>query len=78
MEIESTQENNIVKSPLPGILSKYLVVEGQDIKKGDPLLVIEAMKMENTIPSPKDGIIKVLPLEPGNLIARGDTLLTIE
>ncbi len=78
MEIESTQEDNIVKSPLPGILSKYLVVEGQDIKKGDPLLVIEAMKMENTIPSPKNGIIKILPLEPGNLIARGDTLLTIE
>jgi biotin carboxyl carrier protein len=47
-----------VKSPMPGLVLKVLVKAGDVIKKGDPLLILEAMKMENVIKSPTDGPVK--------------------
>ena len=77
-QINDINQENIIKSPLPGILSKYLVKEGQNVKQGDKIVVIEAMKMENTIPAHRDGTIKSLPLEPGVLISREEILAILE
>ena len=49
---------NDIKAPMPGMVLNILVSEGQQIKKGDSLLVLEAMKMENVLKSPTDGVIK--------------------
>ncbi len=47
-----------IKAPMPGLIVDIKVTEGQEVKKGDPILVLEAMKMENILKSPGDGIIK--------------------
>ena len=47
---------------MPGLLLRYVVEEGQQVKAGDPVVVLEAMKMENTLPSPVDGTVSSLPL----------------
>ena len=50
--------SEVVESPLPGNIWEILVKEGQEVKSGDVLLILEAMKMENEILSPKDGIVR--------------------
>ena len=66
-----------VESPMPGLLLKYEVEEGQEIKAGEAVVVIEAMKMENSLPSPVSGTVKSLPFETGVKVARADILATI-
>lgn len=46
-----------VKAPMPGLIHSILVEVGQSVQKGDPLLILEAMKMENIIKAPGDGVI---------------------
>ena len=67
-----------ISAPMPG---KILVVEvavGQAVKRGDNLLILEAMKMQNEIKAPRDGIIKALFVTPGKSVTSGETLLSIE
>ena len=66
-----------LKSPLPGVVLKYLVEVDQQVNQGDPIVVLEAMKMENTLPSPKDGSIQSLTVEPGQTVVKGDLLAII-
>ncbi|MGZ3885739.1 MAG: biotin/lipoyl-containing protein, partial [Bacteroidia bacterium] len=54
----ASKKVNDVKAPMPGMVLNILVSEGQQVKKGDSLLILEAMKMENILKSPSDGIIK--------------------
>jgi biotin carboxyl carrier protein len=65
-----------ILAPMPGVLLRYAVEEGQRVKAGDPVVVLEAMKMENTLPSPVDGTVSSLPLRPGDTVAK-DALLAI-
>jgi pyruvate carboxylase subunit B len=69
--------NGELKSPMPGVLLKYLVEADQQVNRGDPIAVLEAMKMENTLPSPKDGRIQSLIVEPGQTVVKGDLLAII-
>lgn len=66
-----------LQSPMPGLILRYLVDVGQEVKQGDPLVVLEAMKMENTLPSPKNGTIQSLPVEAGQTVLKGDVLAII-
>ena len=50
---------------------------GQEVKAGDTIVVIEAMKMQNMLPSPVDGVIVELPRAAGDRVARGDILAVI-
>lgn len=68
---------NIV-SPMPGKILRYVVEEGQEVKEGDGLVVIEAMKMENELCSPKSGIVKKLASNAGAAVDGGALLLVIE
>jgi pyruvate carboxylase subunit B len=71
-------ENDIrIEAPMPGIIIRYEVKEGQKIKVGDPLVILEAMKMENTLPSPVDGIVKQLTQSEGAKVAKSDVLAII-
>jgi len=67
-----------ITSPMPGKILRYLVTEGQEVKKGDGLVVIEAMKMENELQAPKDGIVKAISSSPGTAVDGGALLLVIE
>ncbi len=66
-----------VKAPLPGVVTKVLVSAGQTVKKGDTVLVLEAMKMENNITAECDGNISSVCCAPGDSVMEGVTLLTI-
>ena len=66
-----------LQSPMPGVILRYLVEVGQEVKQGDPVAVLEAMKMENTLPAPKDGNIQSLAVEPGQTVLKGDLLAII-
>ena len=66
-----------VKAPLPGVITKVLVAAGQSVKKGDTVLVLEAMKMENNIAAECDGTITGVCCAAGDSVMEGDTLVTI-
>ncbi|MQG66861.1 MAG: acetyl-CoA carboxylase biotin carboxyl carrier protein subunit, partial [SAR202 cluster bacterium] len=66
-----------LKSPMPGVILKYLVEVDQQVNQGDAIAVLEAMMMENTLPSPKDGRIQSLTVEPGQTVLKGDLLAII-
>jgi glutaconyl-CoA/methylmalonyl-CoA decarboxylase subunit gamma len=67
-----------VKAPLPGIIMQVLVKDGDMVKRGDKLLVYEAMKMENNLAAERDGKVKNLKVMPGDSILQDDLLLEIE
>jgi len=66
-----------VIAPLPGLIVRYLVQEGDHVTRGTPVLVLEAMKMENTLPAPADGRVVRLLRTTGDSVARGDVLAVI-
>ena len=66
-----------VKAPLPGVVTKILVEAGQNVKKGDTVLVLEAMKMENNITAEADGQVTGICVAAGDSVMEGTTLLTI-
>lgn len=66
-----------VKAPLPGVVTKILVQAGQVVKKGDTVLVLEAMKMENNITAEADGSVTGICVAAGDSVMEGTTLLTI-
>lgn len=66
-----------LKSQMPGKVLRILCKEGDAVKAGDALLVIEAMKMENEIKSPKDGVVEKLMISVGKTIESGQSLLVI-
>lgn len=66
-----------VKAPLPGVVAKILVSVGQAVKKGETVLVLEAMKMENNITAETDGKITGICVAAGDSVMEGTTLVTI-
>lgn len=66
-----------VKAPLPGVVTKILVSEGQAVKKGETVLVLEAMKMENNITAEADGTVSGICVSAGDSVMEGTTLITI-
>lgn len=67
-----------VKSPLPGNIISVNVKEGDTVKKGDVLLLMEAMKMENKVLCEKDGVVKSIKVSPGQAVLQNDVLMEIE
>jgi len=73
----ATTGGAVVKSPLPGLIIKILVKEGDAVKRGDKLLIMEAMKMENDIMAEKEGVIKAIKVSVGDTILQNDVLFEI-
>ena len=71
-------KGNPVKAPLPGVVTKILVKAGQAVKKGENILVLEAMKMENNITADNDGTVTAVCVNPGDSVLEGTVLLTID
>lgn len=67
-----------VTAMMPGRVVRILVAEGQEVRKGDGLLILEAMKMENEIRAPRDGHIGRLAVTAGETVERGAELVTLQ
>jgi 3-methylcrotonyl-CoA carboxylase alpha subunit len=65
-------------APMPGKIVAVMVQPGTEVKKGAPLLVLEAMKMEHTVISPRDGRVSVVHFEAGSMVAEGTQLVALE
>lgn len=70
-------EGTPVAAPLPGVVTKVLVSAGQAVKKGDTVVVLEAMKMENNITAECDGKVTGVCVAAGDSVLEGTTLVTI-
>ncbi len=64
-----------IKAPMPGMVLNVLVKEGDVVKKGDTLIILEAMKMENSLKSPTDGIIKKIAITKGVAVEKNQLLI---
>ncbi len=66
---------NACKSSIVGIVVKVLVKEGQSVKKGEAVLVLEAMKMESNVVAPCDGTVGKIHVAPGDSVKKGQVLV---
>ena len=73
----SLAAGEVVKSPMPGNILKINVSQGQTVKEGDVLIVLEAMKMENEIVAPKGGSIAQIAVSKGQVVETGSPLVVI-
>ncbi len=68
---------NLISAIIPGSIIALYTAVGKQIKRGDSLLVLEAMKMKNDIRAPRDGVIEKLYVQLGSQVAKGDPLIKI-
>lgn len=69
---------NELKSPMPGLVVQILVKEGDALAKGDPIVVLEAMKMENVLKAPAEVTVKSIQAEPGKAVEKNAVLVRFE
>ena len=69
---------NQIKAPMPGLILDILVKSGDEIKEGELLLILEAMKMENSIISPINGKVKKVSVEKGTTVTKNQLLIEFE
>ncbi len=69
---------NEVKAPMPGLILNILVQPGQTFTKGDPLLILEAMKMENVIKASGEGSVKNIVATQGDAVEKGQLLIELD
>ncbi|HNX37272.1 MAG TPA: pyruvate carboxylase subunit B [Candidatus Cloacimonadota bacterium] len=74
----SASGGNSIIAPMPGMLVKYEKKVGDAVKKGETVLVLEAMKMYNNIPSPFDGVVAAITFSAGDSVGKGDVLAIIQ
>ena len=78
MDMLAAAKVNELKAPMPGLVLEIKVVEGTEVKKGDGIIVLEAMKMENILKSPTDGIIKKIRVTKGTAVEKNQVLIDFE
>lgn len=74
----SSKKINLVYAPMPGIIIALQVKEGDKVKEGDTLVILEAMKMENAIICNKNGIVKSVFVSSGVTVEKGKLLIELE
>ena len=70
--------SRLVLSPMPGLLSQLTVDEGQEVKAGEPLAIVEAMKMENVLRATRDGRVIKLCAKPGDSLVVDQVIIELE
>lgn len=78
LSLASANVINDIKAPMPGLILDVQVKEGQEVKEGDYLLVLEAMKMENTLTAPRDGVVKSISVKKGQTVEKNQLLIEME
>ncbi len=77
MDSLNVKKLNEIKAPMPGLVLRILVEEGTVFKKGDNLLVLEAMKMENIIKATADGIVKAIKVNASDKVDKNQVLISL-
>ncbi|WP_423792047.1 sodium-extruding oxaloacetate decarboxylase subunit alpha [Methanocaldococcus indicus] len=77
-EVIKADIEGAVTSPVKGMITKIKVKEGDTVKKGDIIAIVEAMKMEHPIESPRDGIVEKILIEEGETVNIGDVIMIIK
>lgn len=67
-----------IKAPMPGNINDVKVTAGQSVRKGDDLVILEAMKMENEIKAPRDGVVASVNVTKGQTVNTGDVLVSLK
>lgn len=75
--LTSEAKLSLIKAPLPGNILNVKVKEGDEVKKGDVLLIMEAMKMENNVMADVSGVVKTLKVKEGDTVLQNDLLVEI-
>ncbi|WGH75091.1 biotin/lipoyl-binding protein [Tenacibaculum tangerinum] len=78
LEVATEKKENDIKAPMPGLIVSVAVEVGQEVKEGDGILVLEAMKMENTLQAPKDGVVKSVAIQVGDKVEKNTILIEME
>jgi biotin carboxyl carrier protein len=78
LDMKAMHKAESVKAPMPGLVLKVLVEAGQQIQKGDGLLVLEAMKMENIIKATGSATVKVIKVTERTAVEKGTVLIELE
>jgi biotin carboxyl carrier protein len=78
LSVGGTQKLNNIKSPMPGLVLTINVEVGAEVKKGDTLLILEAMKMENVIKAPIDAVVKAIHISKGQAVDKAQLLIEME
>ena len=69
--------SDVLVAPLPGVVLEIHVRAGARVSRGDPIVVLEAMKMRNTIRAPRDAVIVEVDVEAGQPVGQGDPLVRL-
>ncbi len=80
MGIQKEQHSKLsnLKAPMPGLVLDIKVEVGQEVKKGEPILVLEAMKMENVLKAAGDGVIKSIEVKTGQAVDKNEVLIKFQ
>ena len=78
MDLKAMQKAEPVKAPMPGMVLKILVVPGQQINKGDGLVILEAMKMENILKATATATVKAIKVNERMAVEKGTVLIELE
>jgi acetyl/propionyl-CoA carboxylase alpha subunit len=78
MQATATKKINNLKAPMPGLIQSVAVTPGQEVEKGDTLLVLVAMKMENIIKSSGSGIVKTVKVIPDEIVEKNQVLIEFQ
>jgi biotin carboxyl carrier protein len=78
IKVKASSKHNKLTSPMPGLILNILVSPGQQVNKGDNLIVLEAMKMENVFKAPQNTTIKSIAVQQGESVDKGQDLILFE
>ena len=78
MENTASSKVNQIKAPMPGLVLDIQVEAGTEVQKGDPVMILEAMKMENVLKSPGDGKVKSIAVAQGEAVEKNQLLVEME
>lgn len=75
MDKLAANEVKDIKAPMPGLVLDIMVKEGDEVKKGDQVMILEAMKMENVLKSPGDGTVRSIKVKKGEGVEKNQVMI---